>query len=87
MSIHELLSEISKAGIGPDLYEGNSPLPLEALKAIISIAVSHGLEFSLMHVGRFPVHTSRPKLRCLVLVNLPVGDCSGKNRGKIGVPT
>ena len=49
----------------PDLYAG--PLPLEALKAIISIAASHSPEFSLMHVdvsrAYFHAKAQRPVLR------------------------
>ena len=44
----KLWPEGSKAADRPDLYAGTHPL--EALKAIISIAASHSPEFSLMHV-------------------------------------
>ena len=58
-------------------------LPLEALKIIIPIAASHSPEFSLMHVdvSRAYFHA---KAKRLVLVKLPVEDCSGKDEGKIG---
>ena len=59
-------------------------LPLEALKAIISIAASHSPEFSLMHVDVSRVYF-HAKARRTVLVKLPAEDCSGNDRGKIGL--
>ena len=60
--------------------------PLEALKAIISIAASHSPEFSLMHVdvscAYFHAKAQRP-----VLVKLAAEDCRGKDQGKIGLLT
>ena len=55
-------------GSRPNLYAGT--LPPEALKAIKSIAVSHSLEFSLVHVdvSRAYFHA---KVQRLVLVKLP----------------
>ena len=73
-----------KSGDRPDLYAGTPPL--EALKAIISIAASHSPEFSLMHVdvscAYFHAKAQRP-----VLGKLPAEDCSGKDQGKIGLLT
>ena len=73
-----------KSGDRPDLYAGTPPL--EALKAIISIAASHTPEFSLMHVdvscAYFHAKAQRP-----VLGKLPAEDCSGKDQGKIGLLT
>ena len=58
--------------------------PLDALKATISMAASHSPEFSLMHVdvSRAYFHA---KAERLVLVKLPVEDCSGKDEGEIGL--
>ena len=71
-----------KRGDRPDLYAGT--LPLEALKAMISIAASHSPEFSLMHVdvsrAYFHAKAQRP-----VLVKMPAEVCSGKDRRKIGL--
>ena len=71
-----------KSGDRPDLYAGTHPL--EALKAIISIAASHSLEFSLMIVdvsrAYFHANTQRP-----VLVKLPAEDCSAKDKGQFGL--
>ena len=66
----------------PDLYAGTPPL--EAQKAVISIAASHSPECSLMHVdvSRAYVHA---KAQRLVLVKLPAEDSSGKDTGKIGL--
>ena len=73
-----------KSADRPDLY-GRTP-PLEALKAIISIAASHSPEFSLMHVhvscAYFHAKAQRP-----VLVKLAAEDCSEKDQGKIGLLT
>ena len=53
-----------KSGDRPDLYAGTPSL--EALKTIISIAASHSLEFSLMHVdvsrAYFHAKAQRPVL-------------------------
>ena len=80
-SVHELLLESPQAVDRPDLYAGTPPL--EALKAIMSIAASHSPEFSLVHVdvSRAYFHA---KAQRLVLVKLPVEDCSGKDKGTIG---
>ena len=43
-----LVAKEFKSGNRPDMYAGT--LPLEALKAIISIAAGHSPEFSLMLV-------------------------------------
>ena len=43
-----------KSGDRPDSYVGT--LPLEALKAILSIAASHSPELSLMHVDVLPAY-------------------------------
>ena len=59
---HELVPASSKVETGP----------LEALKAIMSIAASHSPEFSLMHVD-----VSRAKL--------PAEVCSGMDVGKLGL--
>ena len=69
-----------KSGDRPDLYAGTTPL--EALNAIISIAASP--EFSLMHVdvSRAYFHA---KTQRLVLVKLPEEDCSGRDKGKVGL--
>ena len=64
-------------GDRPDSCAGT--LPLDALKAIISIAASHSPEFSLMHVdvSRAYFHAKAQKP---VLVKLPAEDCSGLAR-------
>ena len=51
-----------KSGNRPDLYAGSPPL--EALKAVISIAASHRPEFSLVHVdvSRAYLHAEAQKL-------------------------
>ena len=71
-----------KSGDRPDLHAETHPL--EALNAIISIAASHSPEFSLMHVdvsrAYFHAKAQRP-----VLVTLRAEDCSGKDKGKIGL--
>ena len=71
-----------KSGDRPDLYAGIHPL--EALNSIISIAASHGPEFSLMHVdgSRAYFHA---KAQRLVPVKLQVAHCSGKDEGEIGL--
>ena len=51
--------------------------PLEALKAVISIAAIHSPEFSLTY---FHAKAQRP-----VLLKLSAEDCSGKDVGKIGL--
>ena len=70
-----------KSGDRSDLYAGTPPL--EALKAILSIAASHSPEFLLMHVdvsrAYFHSKAQRP-----VLVRLPADDRTGKDEGKIG---
>ena len=71
-----------ESGDRQDLYAG--ALPLEALKAIISIAASHSPEFSLMHVDVSLVYF-HAKAQTPVLVKLPAGDCSGEDKGKIGL--
>ena len=71
-----------KSGDRPDLYAGTPPL--EALKATISIAASHSPEFSLMHVDVSRAH-SHAKAQRPVLVKLSAEDCSGKDKGKIGL--
>ena len=69
-----------KSGDRPDLYARTHPL--EALKAITSIAASHSPEFALMHVdvSRAYLHA---KVERLVQVKLPADDCSGKHKGVI----
>ena len=66
----------------PDLYAGT--IPLEALKAVVSIAASHCPDFPLMHIdvsrAHFHAKAQRP-----VLVKLLVEDCPGKDKGKIGL--
>ena len=59
-------------------------LPQEALEAIISIRASHSPQFSLMHVD-FSHAYFHAKAQRLVLVKLPVKDCSGKDKGEIGL--
>ena len=74
-------ARLFKSGDRPDLYAGT--LPLEALRAIMSVAASHSPEFSRMHVdvsrAYFHAKAQRP-----VLARLPAEDCSGKDKGKIG---
>ena len=81
-SVHELLPESSKVVTGQTCMLQLSPL--EALKAIIPIAASHSPEFSLIHVdgsrSYFHVKAQRP-----LLVTLQAEDCSGKDKGKIGL--
>ena len=61
----------------PDLYAGTAPL--EALKAIISIAANHEETFSIMHIdvsrAYFHAKAQRP-----VLIRLPVEDRNGHRR-------
>ena len=66
----------------PDLCAGT--LPLEALKAIISIAANLTETFSIMHIGvsRAYFHA---KAQGPVLVRLPVKDRMGADAGKIGL--
>ena len=56
----------------------------EALNAILSFAASHSPEFSLMHVDVSHAHIHAKGQR-LALVKLPAEDCSGKDKGKIGL--
>ena len=66
----------------PDLYAGTPPL--EALKAIISIAANHKETFSIMHIdvsrAYFHAKAQRP-----VLIRLPVEDRIGTDAGKVGL--
>ena len=75
-SVHELLPESSKMETG---WTCVRELPLEGLKAIISIAARHSPVFSLMHVdvsrAYFHAKAQRP-----VLVILPAEDCSRKGQ-------
>ena len=66
----------------PDLYAGTPPL--EALKAIISIAANNKETFSIMHidVSRAYFHA---KAQSLVLIRLPVEDRMGADVGKVGL--
>ena len=66
----------------PELFAGTPPL--EALKAVISTVASGSPEFSPMHVdvSRACFHA---KAQGLVLVKLRVEECSGKDKGKIGL--
>ena len=64
----------------PELYAGTPPL--EALKAIISIAANHKETFSIMHIdvsrAYFHAKAQRP-----VLIRLPGEDRMGTDAGKI----
>ena len=66
----------------PDLYAGTPPL--EALKAIISIAANHKETFSIRHIDAsrayFHAKAQRP-----VLIRLPAEDRMGTDAGKIGL--
>ena len=66
----------------PDLYAGTPPL--EALKAIISIAANHKETFSIMHIdvsrAYFHAKAQRP-----VLIRLPAEDKMGPDAGKVGL--
>ena len=66
----------------PDLYAGTPPL--EALKAIISIAANHKETFSIMHIdvsrAYFHAKAQRP-----VLIRLPVEDRMAADAGKVGL--
>ena len=77
-----LVAREFKSGDRPDLYAGT--LPLEPLTALVSIAASHGSEFSLMDVdvSRAYLHA---KAQRFVLVKLPAEDYSGKDKGEIGL--
>ena len=80
-SVHELWPEF-KSG---DSQTGMRELfPLEALKAVTSIAASHSPEFSLMHVDVSRAHF-HAKAQRLVLVKLPAEVRSGKDKGEIGL--
>ena len=71
-----------KSGDWPDLYAGTPPL--EALKAIISIAANHKETFSIMHIdvsrAYFHVKAQKP-----VLIRLPVEDRMGTDAWKVGL--
>ena len=64
----------------PDLYAGTPPL--EALKAIISIAANNRETFSIMHIdvsrAYFDAKAQRPVL-------IPVEDRTGTDAGKVGL--
>ena len=66
----------------PNLYAGTPPL--EALKAIISIAANNKDTFSIMHIdvsrAYFHAKAQRP-----VLIRLPVEDRMGADAGKVGL--
>ena len=66
----------------PYLYAGTPPL--EALKAIISIAANHKGTFSIMHIdvsrAYFHAKAQRP-----VLIRLPAEDRMGNDEGKVGL--
>ena len=66
----------------PDLYAGTPPL--EALKAIISIAANNKDTFSIMHIdvsrAYFHAKAQRP-----VLIRLPEEDRMGDDAGKVGL--
>ena len=66
----------------PDLYAGTPPL--EALKAIISIAANHRGTFSITHIdvscAYFHAKAQRP-----VLIRLPAEDRMGTDEGKVGL--
>ena len=66
----------------PDLYSGTPPL--EALKAILSIAAKHKETFSIMHIdvsrAYFHAKAQRP-----VLIRLPVEDRMGTDAEKVGL--
>ena len=66
----------------PDLFAGTPPL--EALKAIISIAASHKEKFSIVHIdvsrAYFHAKAQRP-----VLIRLPAEDRTGTDAGKVGL--
>ena len=66
----------------PDLYAGTPPL--EALKAIISVAANNKNTFSIMHIdvprAYFHAKAQRP-----VLIRLPVEDRMGADAGKVGL--
>ena len=66
----------------PDLYAGTPPV--EALKAIVSIAASHKETFSIMHinVSRAYFHALAQRL---LLIRLPVEDRMGTDAGKVGL--
>ena len=66
----------------PDLYAGTPPL--EALKAILSIAASQKEEFSIMHIDVSRVYF-QAKAQRPVLVRLPHEDKSRHDGGKIGL--
>ena len=72
----------SKSDDRPDLHAGTPPL--EALKAIISIAANHKETFSFMHIdvarAYFHAKAQRP-----VLIRLPVEDRMGTDVGKVGL--
>ena len=74
-SVHELLPENSEVEDRPYLHAGTPPL--EALKAIISIAASHSPEVSPMHVDVSRAHFH---------AKAQTENCSGKDVGKIGPP-
>ena len=82
----QIISRIVAGGFGsedrPNLYAGTPPL--ESQKAVISIAVSHKLTFSIMHipVSRAYFHAEAHRH---VLVRLQVEDRLSADAGEIGV--
>ena len=80
-SDHECVREF-KSDDRPDLYTGT--LPLDALKAIISIEAKHKETFSIMHIdmSRAFVHA---KAQISVLIRLLVEDRMGTDDGKVGL--
>ena len=62
----------------PDLHAGT--LPLESMKATISIAANHKQTFSIMHID-VPRAKFNAKVQKLVLVCLPVEDRIGVDAG------
>ena len=71
-----------KSDARPDLYAGT--LPLEALKAIMSIAANLKKTFPITHI-----HVSRAyfhaKAQRPVLIRLPVEETMGTDGGKVGL--
>ena len=66
----------------PDLYAGTPPL--EALKAITSIAANNKETFSIMHIDVSRAH-SHAKAQRPVLIRLPVEDRVGTDAGTVGL--
>ena len=77
-----LVAREFRTGDRPDLYAGTPPL--EALKAVISIAANHPTTYGLMHIDVSRAYFHAKALRP-VLVRLPEEDRVEGDEGKVGL--